>query len=227
MHKAGLVRQMFERISKRYDLLNILMSGGLDNQWRRRAVRLLQLKPGEQALDLCCGTGVLASMLARRVGAENVLGLDFSGSMLKVAKRKFPGIAFKEADALDTGLPGNSYAAVTNAFALRNVDSVKALIGEMKRLAQPGGRILSLELTRPSGVLGFLHRWYIRLSLPLLGWLLSGEIGPYQYLARSVLNFPPPGQVADLMQRAGLADVRVIPCSWGIATICVGTKPLE
>jgi demethylmenaquinone methyltransferase/2-methoxy-6-polyprenyl-1,4-benzoquinol methylase len=216
---------MFGRIVPRYDLLNRLLSLGLDQAWRRRTAAAAALERGDRAIDLGCGTGDLTAELARRVGQANVVGVDFSAPMLERARRKYPGIRFLLADALQVPLEEASFTACTCAFTLRNVASVEALFGEMRRLVAPGGRVLALELTRPQGLLGWFHGLYLRLVVPLVGWLVSGDFSAYSYLARSIAEFLSPSRVAQAMRRAGLEEVRVLPLSGGVATLFVGVRP--
>lgn len=224
MGKAEQVRAMFGRITPRYDLLNRVLSMGLDRSWRRRAVAELGLGPGQGAVDLCCGSGDLAAEIAAVTGPEGVVGVDFCEPMLAEARRKYPGIRFVAGDALQVPL-GEEFDAATVAFGLRNVESLPRLFAEMARLVRPGGRVLSLELTRPPGLLGVLHGLFLRLVVPLVGLVVSGDPGAYRYLARTIAEFPAPAEVARVMEEAGLREVRVIPLTGGIVTLHVGLRP--
>lgn len=221
MPPAATVEKMFSQIAPRYDLVNRLLSLGLDIGWRRRAVLELRLQPGDPAIDLCCGTGDLAADLR----PARVTGVDFSEAMLVRARKKFPDIEFIHADALRVPLPDNSFQGATVAFGLRNVESLEGLWREMSRLLKPGGRIVSLELTRPPGVLGLLHAVYLHVIVPLVGGLVSGDFTAYRYLARTISKFIPPEEIARTMTACGLKDVRIIPLAGGIATLHVATKP--
>ncbi len=223
--KASLVRGIFARIAGRYDLLNALLSLGLHRTWRRAAAAQLDLVAGSTAVDLCCGTGELTRALARLAGPENVVGLDFVPEMLERARLRHPGIRFLEADALATALPEGSFDGASVAFALRNVEDVEALFREMTRLVRPGGRVVSLELTRPGGLLGCLHGLVLRWIVPLVGGMLSGQGGAYRYLARSIAEFLPVEEVARRMERAGLEEIRILPLTGGIVTLHVGRRP--
>ncbi len=224
--KGPLVQQMFGRIASRYDLLNRVLSLGLDRSWRRAAVRELRLPPGGDAVDLCCGTGEVTAALAGQVGNRHVVGVDFSPPMLERARVRFPDLRFVQADAADTGLPSSAFDGATVAFALRNVESLDALFAEMTRLVRPGGRVVSLELTRPPGLLGVLHGLVLRWIVPLLGHLFSGQGRAYRYLATSIAVFLPVEEVAERMRRAGLEEVRIVPLHGGIVTLHVGRKPV-
>jgi len=225
--KASLVRGIFAQIAGRYDLLNGLLSLGLHRSWRRQAAAQLQLVPGSRVVDLCCGTGELTVALARLAGPENVVGVDFVPEMLERARRRHPGLRYLEGDALATGLPGGTFDGASVAFALRNVEDVEALFREMARLIRPGGRVVSLELTRPSGLLGWLHRVVLRWIVPLVGRLFSGQGGAYRYLARSIAEFLTVEEVATRMRRAGLEEIQIVPLTGGIVTLHVGRKPVH
>ena len=231
------VRQMFNRICGRYDLLNFVLSFGLDAYWRKRAVRALGLKQGNSAVDLCCGTGDLSLALARQVEpgrfppgggregeAGRVVGVDFAEQMLDIARHKFPGMEFVWGDACQVPLEGG-FDAATIAFGPRNIPDVDRLWREMIRLVRPGGQVLSLELTRPKGLLGWFHRFYLNVVVPVLGSLISGDASAYRYLSRTIAGFMDADELRASMERAGLRNVRVIPLNGGIATLHVGLAP--
>lgn len=220
MPPAATVERMFTQIAPRYDLVNRLLSLGLDVGWRRRAVRELRLQPGDPAIDLCCGTGDLAADLR----PARVTGVDFSEAMLERARRKFPDIEFVHADALNVPLPTGAFQGATVAFGLRNVESLEGLWSEMRRLVRPGGRIVSLELTRPPGLLGLFHSLYLHFIVPLVGGIVSGDFSAYRYLARTIARFIPPEEIARSMSACGLEDVRIIPLAGGIATLHVARR---
>lgn len=221
MPPAATVERMFTQIAPRYDLVNRLLSLGLDRGWRRRAVRELGLLPGEPAVDLCCGTGDLSADLR----PARVTGVDFSEAMLERARQKFPDLTFVHGDALNVPLPGGSFQGATVAFGLRNVECLEDLWREMMRLVRPGGRVVSLELTRPPGLLGLLHSLYLQLVVPLVGGLVSGDFAAYRYLGSTIAKFIPPEQIAASMRSCGLENVRILPLAGGIATLHVATRP--
>lgn len=220
MPPAATVERMFTQIAPRYDLVNRLLSLGLDVGWRQRAVRELNLQPGDPAVDLCCGTGDLAADLR----PARVTGVDFSQAMLERARRKFPDLEFVHGDALNVPLPTGAFQGATVAFGLRNVESLEGLWSEMRRLVRPGGRIVSLELTRPPGLLGLFHSLYLHLIVPLVGGIVSGDFGAYFYLARTIARFISPEEIARSMRASGLEDVRIIPLAGGIATLHVARR---
>jgi demethylmenaquinone methyltransferase/2-methoxy-6-polyprenyl-1,4-benzoquinol methylase len=231
--EAAAIREMFDRIHQRYDFLNHVMSFGLDFYWRKRAIMALGLKPGQRVVDLCCGTGDLSFALAKKVGPTGkVVGVDFAGQMLDVARHKFQAkqndwdVTFIQGDACKVPLEGK-FDAATLAFGPRNIHDLDALWSEMKRLVRPGGKVLSLELTRPRGILAPLHHFYTHVIVPLMGKFLSGDSDAYGYLCKSVAKFMDSQQLADSMRANGLLDVQIIPLQGGIVTIHVGRVPEE
>ncbi len=219
---------IFADIAEHYDLLNDILSLGLSRSWRRRAARLAynelrrqnnDYSPGSAA-DLACGTGDLTAELARM--GWKVQGTDIVPAMLSRARRKYPGIPFGQQDALHTSFADNAFELVTTAFSLRNVESVEGLLKEMARITRPGGLIMTMELTRPEGLLGILYSFYLRL-LPFIGGLLTGHKKAYEHLANSIKTFIGPQQLADIMRQLGLT-VRTEKFLWGIVTVHLAMK---
>lgn len=216
------IGQMFDRIHARYDLLNHLLSGGLDFYWRRRAVSELRIQPGELILDLCCGTGDLSQAMHKAGG--RVTGLDFSARMLARAQQKYPHLQFVQGDATQVPLTG-PFDAVALAFGPRNIADLPALWRELRRLLRSGGQVMSLELTRPPGLLGWLHGLYLRHILPPLGALISGDEKAYNYLCQTITNFMNAEQLCESMRCGGLLNIRSIPLTCGIVTLHLATVP--
>jgi demethylmenaquinone methyltransferase/2-methoxy-6-polyprenyl-1,4-benzoquinol methylase len=220
---------MFDRIARRYELLNTLMSAGIDRIWNKKAVDATGLEPSGRALDLACGTGRLTRDLAKRVGPEGyVLGVDFSEEMLRVAKgRPAPNIEYKVGDATNLiGVETNSFDAATIAYGARNIPDLNSLFSEMARTVVPGGRVVCLEIARPKEQFSatFYGLWFDRV-VPWLGARVSGDAWAYSYLPESVKEFVAPEQLTEIMRRNGLQDVTWREFSGGIVTLHVGTKP--
>jgi demethylmenaquinone methyltransferase/2-methoxy-6-polyprenyl-1,4-benzoquinol methylase len=222
------VERMFDRIAGPYDLMNTLMTAGLDRRWRAIAARESGVGRGASVLDACCGTGDLALELARTVGRiGQVTGLDFSAEMLQRAARKAPAadaasVDWVRGDATAMPFPDNSYAAATIAFGLRNLPDPEQGLRELARVVRPGGRVVCLEITRPAqGALKrFYSLWFDR-GIPALGRVLDRG-GAYSYLPASVRRFPGPEQLGEAFHRAGMTDVRYRLLAGGIVALHVG-----
>src|SRR5215211_2947361 len=207
--RALLVREMFDRIAGRYDLLNTLMTAGLNRLWNKKVVGATGLGPGGRALDLACGTGTLTRDLAKRVGPEGfVLGVDFSREMLRAARPQ-PNVEYRFGDATDLqGVPSGAFDAATIAYGARNIPDLDVLFSEMTRTLRPGGIAVCLEIARPTGRVpaAFYGLWFDKI-VPRLGGLISGDPSAYSYLPESVKEFVAPGELADIIERNGLQNV--------------------
>ena len=226
--RSLLVREIFDRIADRYDLLNTVMTVGLNRLWNRRVVDAASLNPGGSALDLACGTGSLTRDLARKVGPDGyVLGIDFSREMLRAARsRQTPGVAYRLGDATDLeDVPSDSFDAATIAYGARNIPDLDALFSEMARALKPGGVAVCLEIARPTGGVSsrFYGLWFDRI-VPRLGGLISGDASAYSYLPESVKEFVAPCELADIIGRSGLQNVTWRRLAGGIITLHRGTK---
>jgi demethylmenaquinone methyltransferase/2-methoxy-6-polyprenyl-1,4-benzoquinol methylase len=231
MSATGGSGAMFDTIAPRYDLLNRILSLGIDQGWRRRTVAAVALAPGEVVLDLATGTGDLAIALAASQAAATVIGLDPSEGMLRVARTKIAEealaarIVLTLGDAQDLPLPDGSIDAVTIAFGIRNVPDRPRALAEMARVLRPGGRLAILELGEPrSGLLGPVARFHVHTVVPRIGALLSGARA-YRYLEQSIARFPPAEEFADLIAATGLKIRRVDPLTFGVAHLYVADKP--
>jgi demethylmenaquinone methyltransferase/2-methoxy-6-polyprenyl-1,4-benzoquinol methylase len=213
------VQRMFDRIAPVYDVMNRVMTGGLDRRWRRITVEQA-VSPGDSVLDACCGTGDLA-IAAHRHGAGEVVGLDFSEEMLERARRKAPELEWVQGDALALPFADESFDAATVGFGVRNVDDLEAGIRELRRVLRPGGRLAILEITTPVGALAVFYGFWFDRVIPLLGKVLPGGAA-YTYLPASVRRFPKPEDLADLLAENGFGKVRFRRFAGGIVALHVG-----
>jgi demethylmenaquinone methyltransferase/2-methoxy-6-polyprenyl-1,4-benzoquinol methylase len=212
------VRRMFDRIAPVYDVMNRVMTAGLDLRWRRIAAEAV-VKPGDRVLDACCGTGDLAVACAKR-GAV-VTGLDFSPAMLERARRKLHSATWVEGDLLALPFEAGSFDAATVGFGVRNVADLRLGLVELRRVLVPDGRVAVLEITQPRGVLAPFYRLWFERIVPLLGKVLKGGAA-YTYLPASVRRFPGPDELAGRMGAAGFADVSYRTFAGGIVALHTG-----
>jgi demethylmenaquinone methyltransferase/2-methoxy-6-polyprenyl-1,4-benzoquinol methylase len=221
-------RRMFDDIAGRYDLLNHLLSFGMDRGWRRRAVESLAPQPGKTYLDVGCGTGDLCVEILRREPAAAVIGLDLSEAMLARAGRKLSDrglsapVRLLQGDATALAFEDSALDGVVSGFCIRNITDRPAAFLEMQRVTRAGGGLAVLELTTPGGrCLRALHRFYNRHVVPFVGGLLSRGAA-YRYLADSIADFPCPDTVRAQLASAGWADVAARPLNGGIVTLFTG-----
>ena len=228
---------MFDAIAPRYDLLNHLLSAGIDRRWRAAAIASLKLTGRETVLDVCCGTADVA-LEGRRGGpsgppAARAVGVDFSGAMLALGLKKVKAagesgrIALIRGDAMRLPAAGRSVDAVTVAFGIRNVQRPEVACAEMARVLRPGGRLAILEFGVPQ-IPGIkpLYLWYFTHVLPRIGRAISGHGAAYSYLPASVGTFASPSEFMETLRRAGFSDVRADPLTFGIVYLytarCLG-----
>ena len=231
--KARYVARMFARISRRYDLLNTLMSGGLHHRWRRLAARLASDGLTGTALDVATGTGDFLFELIKRPGIDAAVGLDVVPEMLDLARRKAERrnishrLVLVQGDALALPFPNDHFACVTTGFAMRNVADLPLALAEMTRVIRPGGRLAILEIVpmESKGPLSRLMQLYFRWMVPVLGSVVAGDRKAYTYLPRSVEVFPAAEKLAGLMEQAGLESVSRKKVGMGSVAILVGQKP--
>jgi demethylmenaquinone methyltransferase / 2-methoxy-6-polyprenyl-1,4-benzoquinol methylase len=242
--RATRVNDLFAAVAPRYDLINDLQSFGLHRLWKRRLVRLARVSPGERALDLCCGTGDIAFGLARR--GAGVVGLDFNPAMLAVARTRASerggksreradgaGRAgepwnphFLQGDAQRIPFPDNSFEIVTVGYGLRNLESWERGLGEMRRVAKPGGRLLVLDFGKPdNAVWRAVYFSYLNLGVPVLGRVFCGNAEAYAYIFESLKHYPAAGGLAAKMRELGLKNVRILNLLGGMMSIHCAEKP--
>ena len=229
--RAAKVNDLFARIARRYDLINDLQSFGLHRSWKRRVAELAAVQPGQQALDLCCGTGDIAAALARRGAATT--GLDFSPQMLEVAaqrqrnlKSQISNLKFIQGDAQQLPFPENSFDIVTVGYGLRNLTRWERGLDEMRRVAKPGARLIVLDFGKPANALWrAVYFAHLKMSVPLIGLLFCGNASAYAYILESLKHYPAQLAVADKMRQLQLTNVRVINLLGGAMAINYGEKP--
>ncbi|MGD0253486.1 MAG: bifunctional demethylmenaquinone methyltransferase/2-methoxy-6-polyprenyl-1,4-benzoquinol methylase UbiE [Verrucomicrobiota bacterium] len=230
--RAAKVNDLFAAIARRYDLLNDLQSFGLHRRWKRRVVELAAVKPGDRALDLCCGTGDLSLAFAQ-CGAE-VVGLDFSGAMLEIAEKRrqknlkaqTSNLKFIQGEAQQIPFPDHSFDIVTVGYGLRNLTSWETGLAEMYRVAKPGGRLVVLDFGKPANaVWRAVYFAHFKISVPLLGWIFCGNAQAYAYILESLKHYPAQAGVAAKMRELKLVNVHAINLLGGAMAINFGEKP--
>ncbi|MFZ5644396.1 MAG: demethylmenaquinone methyltransferase [Bacillota bacterium] len=230
-NKEEYVHDIFSSIAHRYDFLNTALSFNRDKYWRRFAVSRCDLKPGGRGLDVCCGTGMLTIEMAKAVGGTGeMVGLDFCENMLaraveNIKKTPYEGIIkLVQGNAIDLPFPDDYFDCSVIGFALRNVPDIEKTISEMSRVVRPGGKVVSLELSKPSAPV-FKQTYYLYFDriVPLLGKLGIGREGPYSYLPNSLKSFPHQSEIRDMFERLGLKDARYTELTGGIVTVHEGT----
>jgi demethylmenaquinone methyltransferase/2-methoxy-6-polyprenyl-1,4-benzoquinol methylase len=226
------VAAMFDAIAARYDLLNHILSAGIDRRWRRHAIRSLQLTGQESVVDVCTGTADVAlTAVEARPGAARVVGIDFSGEMLRLAARKVRAqdlagrILLIRGDATRLPIRSGSADAATVAFGIRNVENPERGLAEMHRALAPGGRLAILEFSIPSSaVVRAVYLPYFRFVLPRIGRLVSGHGSAYTYLPASVGSFISPETMLRMLASCGFRDVRSTPLTGGIVMLYSARK---
>ena len=213
------VQSMFDRIAPVYDLMNRLMTMGLDRRWRRLTAEAV-VRPGDRVLDACCGTGDLA-IAASRVGGD-VTGLDFSPRMLERARAKLEMVTWVEGDLLALPFADASFDAATVGFGVRNVEDLVRALAELRRVLVPGGRLAILEITTPRGPLAPFYRFWLDRLVPRLGRVLRGG-SAYTYLPASVRRFPGPDELATLVREAGFGEVDYRLLAGGVVALHTAT----
>ena len=241
--KRTRVQKMFAAIAPSYDLNNRLHSFWRDQVWRRKAVKLIEIRPLDQVVDVACGTGDLTlafhAELQRRISVElpreaiepALIGIDFTFAMLPIANRKSKienrkSIAFLNGDAQQLPLPDACCDVVSIAFGIRNVQDVSAALAEFHRVLRPGGRVIVLEFSEPTNpIIRALNRFYCGKVMPITATLISGDkSGAYKYLPKSVETFLSRQQMVDHLARAGLADISQHPFTFGVCVCYRGFK---
>jgi demethylmenaquinone methyltransferase/2-methoxy-6-polyprenyl-1,4-benzoquinol methylase len=230
--RAPKVREMFSRLAERYDVVNDVMSFGLHRRWKRETVRIAfeGRPPGARLLDLCCGTGDIGFRAEETKGAS-VRGLDFTLPMLAVARRRRSEsgsrAAFTQGDALVLPFRDAAFEVITVGYGLRNIADPQAALVEMRRVLAPGGRAVILDFGKPdNAIAGALYQAFLRTMMPAVGWLFHRDVETYLYIPESLKRYPGQRGVADLMRKAGFANVRYEDRLLGTMGINIGEAPL-
>jgi demethylmenaquinone methyltransferase/2-methoxy-6-polyprenyl-1,4-benzoquinol methylase len=227
--KRARVREVFDRVAPRYDLMNDLMSLGLHRLWKAFAVAVARVRPGERVLDVASGSGDLARALASRVGPDGEVWMtDINHRMLQRGRDRLLDegwlLPAAQCDAEHLPFPDGSFDCVTVAFGLRNMTRKDAALAAMTRVLRPGGRLLVLEFSRVWAPLEKPYDWYSFKVLPWLGARVAGDRDAYRYLAESIRRHPAQAELAAMMERAGLSEVDVLNLSAGVAAVHRGIK---
>lgn len=231
--KATYVRDTFNSIANSYDLMNGIMSLGLDKRWRRQTVRHVEAGPGMHILDACCGTGRLSRELNKAVGAAgHITGVDFSVNMLEVAKKnvgmaKYPGgLNFQQGDVMALPFQDNTFDGVTIGWGLRNLSNWNKGIRELSRVVKPGGLVVSIDMGKPTvPVFKSLYWFMFEKAIPALGKLYARNRQAYKYLHDSSVAFPAQHELKKMFMEAGLVEAGYCDLFGGAVAIVYGRKP--
>ncbi|XID94264.1 demethylmenaquinone methyltransferase [Paenibacillaceae bacterium WGS1546] len=228
--KQAHVHAVFESIAPKYDLMNNIISFRRHKAWRRFTMRKMDVKPGDTSLDLCCGTCDWTITLAKASGARTV-GLDFSRNMLDVGQAKVEKkglgdrITLVQGNAMELPFEDDSFDFVTIGFGLRNVPDVVKTLKEMKRVVKPGGKIVCLEMSKPTWQpFKGIYYFYFEKIMPLLGKYVAKRHEQYQWLPESLATFPDLQELAEMFRRVGMRNVKAYPLTGGVAALHIGTK---
>lgn len=229
--KRFFIKKIFDDISGRYDLLNGVLSLWVYRLWHRRVMKESGLSSNGSLVDFCTGTGELLIKFYRRFNLSRAVGIDISPGMLEIARKKIKALNLSSSAVDLCQVPAEctdlseKFDCATIAFALRNVSDVSAVFLEMKRVIKDGGRVIALELTIPeAGFFKFIYKLHLKYLIPFVGNILSGNREAYAYLGESIINFPKPDAIVNIMEKSGLVNNRVISLSFGIATIFTGER---
>ena len=224
--ESKTIQRFFDAIAARYDLLNQLLSFHLDDRWRRQARDLILNRPYDSLLDLGTGTGKFLELFLKTKSWKRCVALDFSSPMLEEARRQLPPhVRYANADFLALPFPPESFDLIASAFTLRSVKNMPIFLHGVYELLTERGRAAFLCLTRPQNFfVKLLYYPYLKIYLPLVGGLISGNKQAYRFLSESILNFQDPEQTAAMMQEAGFQDVQIRRFTFGAATLIMGRK---
>ncbi|SET90125.1 demethylmenaquinone methyltransferase / 2-methoxy-6-polyprenyl-1,4-benzoquinol methylase [Salinibacillus kushneri] len=232
--KAEKVHNVFEKIYDKYDVMNSVISFQRHKAWRKDVMKRMDVKPGDKALDVCCGTGDWTFALGDIVGkAGQVIGIDFSQNMLSIAQDKLdqnnlPQISFKHGDAMNLPFEDHSFDYVTIGFGLRNVPDYLHVLKEMTRVVKPGGKVVCLETSQPTiPVYRQLYYFYFKFIMPLFGKIFAKSYNEYAWLHESAKDFPNRKALKELFIEAGLTHIQIKSYTGGVAAMHLGIKPTK
>ncbi len=232
--KEERVHSVFEKIYQNYDQMNSVISFQRHKAWRKETMKRMQVKPGQKALDVCCGTADWSIALANEVGPNGeVFGLDFSENMLKVGKQKvenlgLANVTLLHGNAMELPFEENTFDFVTIGFGLRNVPDYMQVLKEMNRVLKPGGKAVCLETSQPTApVFKQFFTIYFRYIMPLFGKVFAKSYKEYSWLQESARNFPGMKELAKMFEKAGFEHVQIKSFTGGVAAMHLGKKPKE
>ena len=234
--KASYVQDTFSAIACQYDQVNTIMSFGQDRHWRKLAVQSVGAKPGSNILDVCCGTGMLSLELSKAVGSEGkVTGVDFCGNMLEIAYKnqkkagkEAENITFQQGDAMQLPFEDNTFDGVTIGWGLRNLPELELGIKELMRVVKPGGKVVSLDMGKPSTPVFKQGYWlYFEKIVPLMGKIWSHKKSAYEYLYNSTREFPAQQSLTVIFRKWGLTEAGYRNLLGGVVAIVEGRKPMN
>lgn len=230
--KEERVHDVFEKIYKRYDVMNSVISFQRHKTWRKETMKIMDVQKGEKALDVCCGTCDWTISLADAVGKKGrVFGLDFSQNMLSVGEEKIHSMQLDQVNlihgnAMELPFEDNTFDYVTIGFGLRNVPDYLQVLKEMTRVVKPGGKVVCLETSHPTAIgIRQLYILYFRYIMPLIGKIFAKSYNEYSWLQESASTFPGMKELASMFQQAGLEKIQVKPFTFGVAAMHLGYKP--
>lgn len=229
--KEPYINQLFDSIANYYDLANTVLSMGRDRYWRKFTAQLVKEYSPEEVVDLCSGTGMLALAIAQQNHNCRIIGIDFSKEMLQRGEaqlNRFPEggrIQLQHGNAMKLEFDDNRFDCATLGFSLRNVDDLRQVLQEMKRVVRPGGAVITLELSKPEvPIFREIYYTYFYKLVPRMGKLICGKFEPYYYLPNSLTHFPDRSHLEDIYREIGFAKVRSFPLTGGVVAVHVGEK---
>lgn len=229
--KEEYVHSVFENIAPKYDKMNNVISFGRHKVWRKFAMKKMDMRPGDTAIDLCCGTCDWSISMALASGEGKIIGLDFSRNMLAYGKEKVKAHGLEQqielvwGNAMELPFADNSFDYATIGFGLRNVPDLRQVLREMKRVVKPGGKVVCLEVSKPTWQpFKFFYFLYFNRILPLLGKLFARRYEQYKWLPESLVPFPDHVELAQIFRETGLEQVEAYPLTGGVAALHIGVK---